>query len=75
MTTNNPTWEFLPQAFADALRKKRGAASLREEAKQSGVSAATLSRLENCKFLPDLITYWQCCRYLSVPMDTFFKHQ
>lgn len=46
--------------------------SLRTAAKQIGISAPTLSRLQN-KRLPDLITYQRCCKWLNVDMDFFFE--
>lgn len=44
--------------------------SIREVAKEIGLSYATLSRVE-CKAMPDLVTYIKLCRWLGVPMEKF----
>lgn len=43
---------------------------MRAAAKKLGISAATLSRMEN-QGMPDLITYARVCRWLGVGMDKF----
>lgn len=46
--------------------------SLRTAAKQIGISASSLSRIEHCKFTPDLETYYKCCKWMKYPM--FFNY-
>lgn len=47
--------------------------SLRKAAKQIGISAASLSRIENEKFTPDLETFYKCCLWSNYKMEMFFK--
>ena len=47
------------------LRKRRGRRGLRDTAPEIGVSAATLSRIENGK-QPDLLTFEKLCRWLEI---------
>ena len=59
--------------FSSALRHKRNVElriDIRQAAMQIGISAPTLSRIENCK-TPDLYTYFYCCRWLGVEMQSF----
>lgn len=61
--------------FSSALRHKRNVElriDIRQAAMQIGISAPTLSRIENCK-TPDLYTYFYCCRWLGVEMQSFFN--
>lgn len=61
--------------FSSALRHKRNIElriDIRQAAMQIGISAPTLSRVENCK-TPDLYTYFYCCRWLGVEMQSFFN--
>lgn len=61
--------------FSSALRHKRNVElriDIRQAAMQIGISAPTLSRVENCK-TPDLYTYFYCCRWLGVEMQSFFN--
>ncbi len=61
--------------FSSALRYKRNVElriDIRQAAMQIGISAPTLSRIENCK-TPDLYTYFYCCRWLGVEMQSFFN--
>jgi transcriptional regulator with XRE-family HTH domain len=51
--------------LADRIAAKRWNQSLRDAAEESGVSAATLSRIENGKD-PDLITLRALCRWLRI---------
>jgi DNA-binding Xre family transcriptional regulator len=46
-------------------RDKRGKTGIRDAAKQVGVSAATLSRIEAGK-LPDLDTFSKLCKWLNI---------
>jgi len=72
-----PIMEFNQDAFASRLTLKQRAMylSVTEAAKQIGISKATLSRLNRGVFLPDVYTYFVCCRWLDVPMEFFFKAQ
>ncbi len=47
------------------LRERRGDRGIREVARETGVSPATLSRVERGK-LPDLATFSKICRWLKV---------
>ena len=47
------------------LLERRGARGVRETAKEIGVSAATLSRIENGK-QPDLTTFEKICKWLDL---------
>lgn len=47
-------------------------ADLRTVSKKLGISAATLSRIEN-QGMPDLITYAKICKWLGVGMNKFIK--
>lgn len=44
----------------------------RSAAEAIGTSAATLNRLVNCKFLPDVNTCFVVCGWLGRPMEFFF---
>jgi len=47
------------------VREKRGDRGVREAAKEIGISAATLSRVER-GHLPDLETFGKLCRWLEI---------
>jgi len=47
------------------VKEKRGARKLREVAKDIGISAATLLRVENGR-MPDLGTFGKVCKWLDV---------
>jgi transcriptional regulator with XRE-family HTH domain len=56
---------FNVDSFSSRLLMKRVVKkriSMREAAEQIGISAATLSRLEN-KNIPDVYTYYACCKW------------
>lgn len=62
--------------FQEALLTKRVVnlkIGVREAAAQVGISASTLSRCEGGEYDPDVYTYFYCCRWLGVSMETFFK--
>lgn len=62
-------------SFREALLTKRVVkmkVGIREAAKEIGISPATLSRCENGK-APDVYTYFYCCRWLGISMQSFFK--
>ena len=52
------------------VRERRGARGVREAASEIGISAATLSRVENGK-QPDLGTFEKLCRWLEVSPSEF----
>lgn len=58
--------------FGKALRGKRGECSLRETARETGIGAHTLSRLERGG-VPNLATYAALCAWLGVSLDEFVK--
>ena len=51
-------------------RERRGTRRVRDAAKEIGVSAATLSRIENGK-QPDLATFEKLCRWLGMSPSAF----
>lgn len=53
------------ELFATDVRRRRGALHLRELAASIGVSASTLSRVENEHKAPDLRTFAALCRWLG----------
>lgn len=57
--------------FSSTLRRKRGNLPLRQVEQESGVSIATLSRLEKGGE-PDFTTYVKLCRWMGVSLDYFF---
>lgn len=62
-------------AFSKAIKQYRIIEldyDLRTVAKKLGISAATLSRLEN-QGVPDLLTYAKVCKWLGVGMNKFIK--
>lgn len=67
------------KSLADAVFLKRAdcnyrkpSRSLRDVAEETGISAATLSRIER-EMMPDLETYIKLCRWLDVPLETFVE--
>ena len=52
------------------VRERRGAHGVRHAAKEIGISAATLSRIENGK-QPDLDTFAKLCRWLDISSSEF----
>lgn len=70
------------EGLARRIQEKRAGMGIREAAKAVGVSAATLSRVENKK-IPDLETFGKICRwlgddpalYLGLPTTTAPKAQ
>lgn len=52
-------------------RKKRGDLNLAEAAKQIGVSASTLSRIENVQLMPKWNTLADICHWLDISIDRF----
>lgn len=66
---------FKKQIFAEKLivRQKEERLSLRKAAKEIGISASTLSRLNNQQIIPDLETFYLCVKWLGIEMDFFFN--
>ena len=64
---------FLRGSFAQAVCIWRAARSLslRDVADKTGVSASTLSRIEQGKFTPDLETYLAVCSWLGLSPAAF----
>lgn len=61
-------------AFIAQLRARRGSTGLQKLAKElGGVSASTLSRIENGKKVPDMVIYLRLCEWMGVQPDTFFR--
>lgn len=59
------------ELLAGMLKSKRGNKGLRAIADEiGGVSAATLSRIEQGK-IPDVDTFIKICKWLQVPTDSF----
>lgn len=58
----------------DLITKRviEGKLSLRQCAEQSGISPATLSRIENSK-LPDVETFAKICYWLGTDARTYFN--
>ncbi len=52
------------EGLARRIQEKRAGMGIREAAKEVGVSAATLSRVENRK-IPDLETFSRICHWLG----------
>lgn len=61
--------------LSNMIKSKRGKTGLRETAGQIGISAPTLSRIEQGN-LPDIETYVKICEWLNVSSDHFttIKH-
>lgn len=58
--------------FSESIKSKRGSIGLRTLANEIGVSASTLSRIEQGN-LPDIDTYLKLCEWLEVSSDFFTK--
>jgi transcriptional regulator with XRE-family HTH domain len=54
-----------PKSLGNLLQQKRGSMGIRAAAGEIGVSAATLSRIENGR-IPDLETLRKVCRWLGI---------
>ena len=60
------------QRFSEMIKSKRASKGLRVLASEIGVSASTLSRIEQGN-LPDIDTYLRLCDWLEVSTD-YFTH-
>lgn len=58
--------------LSEMIKSKRGGKGLREAGKEIGISAPTLSRIEQEK-VPDLETYILLCEWLAVSTDYFVE--
>lgn len=56
--------------FSEMVKSKRGSTGLRTLASEIGISASTLSRIEQGN-LPDIDTYLRLCSWLNVSSDYF----
>jgi transcriptional regulator with XRE-family HTH domain len=65
---------FDADKFALAVRVRRGGKSLRAAARESGVSASTLSRIERGS-PPDVDSLYALAAWLSVPLSLFSFQQ
>lgn len=63
---------FDTRLFAAALCTKRGGCSLRDVAAETGVSASTLSRIENGE-APDMETFLMLCSWVGWPTNAFLN--
>jgi len=54
------------------LRERRGGRGVRDAAREIGISAATLSRVEAGK-LPDLLTFRKLCTWLKIDPATILE--
>jgi len=54
------------------MAKEKRRIGVREFAKKIGVSASTISRVENGK-LPDVETFYKICWWMNKSTDEFFK--
>lgn len=59
--------------FSEMIKSKRGSKGLRILASEIGVSASTLSRIEQGN-LPDIDTYLRLCEWLEVSTEYFTKY-
>lgn len=66
---------FNKKLFAEQLlsRQKDNQLSVRKAAKEIGISASTLSRLNNQQIIPDLETFYLCVKWLGIEMEFFFN--
>jgi len=65
------------QKFRKDLLTKRinSNLDLRSCAKQIGISAPTISRLERCMGFPDLVSFMACCDWMEKPPARYFKKE
>lgn len=65
---------FNKEIFSQLLfiRQKEKVLSVRKAAKEIGISASTLSRLNNQQIIPDLETFYLCVKWIGMEMEFFF---
>lgn len=68
---------FNKKLFADKLlsKQKENKLSVRKAAKEIGISASTLSRLNNQQIIPDLETFYLCVKWIGMEMEVFSNKQ
>lgn len=66
--------KFSKKLFAEQLLLKQSDdnLSVRKASKEIGISASTLSRLNNQQIIPDLETFYYCILWLGIETDYFF---
>ena len=64
---------FDNKMFADLVRAKRGRRGLRQVTLEQGISASTISRIENGS-IPDLDTFLAVCDWLKICPCEFIKN-
>lgn len=64
---------FNTKKFSDKVYTKACAnrITVRQAAHEIGISAATFSRIQNGA-LPDIETFGKACKWLKIPMESFF---
>ncbi|MEO0525942.1 MAG: helix-turn-helix transcriptional regulator [Bacteroidota bacterium] len=62
------------EKFSRMIKSKRGKIGLRNLANDIGISASTLSRVEQGN-LPDIDTYLKLCNWLEVSSDYFLMNR
>jgi len=70
--------EFCQQLLADriCIERKKKLLSVRSAAKEMGIGAATLARLEvGGSFYPNIITYFRVCNWLGADYAEFLKEK
>ena len=73
--------KFKQKQFSEAVKEKmfttmateKRRIGVREFAKQAGISAATLSRIENGK-PPDIETFFKLCFWMKRRSNEFYNH-
>lgn len=57
------------------LSRKEKGLNCRKAATEIGISPATLSRIENEKFTPDVWTLYKCCKWMDLEdyMKVYFE--
>ena len=67
--------KFNQALFSHKLRDKQYQLRLNvtAAAKEIGVSKSTLSRLNRDAGLPDVDSYFMCCKWLDIDMNFFFN--
>lgn len=67
-------YSFMSALFMADVRKKANGVSLRPIAFKVGVSASTLSRIDNGE-MPDMETFMQICARLELSPGNYFARQ
>ena len=67
-------WRYNTEKLSTLVRSRRANLTLRDAATESGVSASTLSRVENGKN-PDMESFLQLCNWLNIEPAKFFGNE